>query len=195
MLDRLANWFGIPVTAGASGFLRRAAPVALGAVLFAAIGLAWPLSGAPTPPASASSPAIAPDVSAADRELDDFLAMARWGRPAYDAERARREAEAARLAAEAAAASGFNSVLASLGVIGISTTVDSRAVLLTKSGGDGERLTVGGTLPDGRVLVSVTGNSVVLEDADGGREELLLFPRHGQAVDAGEAPADGEGVP
>lgn len=196
MLDRLANWFGIRVTAGAPGFVRRAAPVALGAVLFAAIGLAWPLSGAPPPPASASSPAIAPDVSAADRELDDFLAMARWGRPAYDAERARREAEAARLAAEAAAAAGgLNPVLARLGVIGISTTVDSRAVLLTKPGGGGERLTVGGTLPDGRVLVSVTANSVVLEDADGGREELLLFPRHGEAVDAGEAPADGEGVP
>lgn len=196
MLDRLANWFGIRVTAGASGFLRRAAPVALGAVLFAAIGLAWPLSGAPTPPASAASPAIPPDVSAVARELDDFLAMARWGRPAYDAERARREAEAARLAAEAAAAaSGLNPVLARLGVIGISTTVDSRAVLLTKPDGDGERLTVGGTLPDGRVLVSVTANSVVLEDADGGREELLLFPRRGEAVDAGEAPAVGEGVP
>lgn len=195
MLDRLANWFGIRVTAGVPGLLRRGAPVALGAVLFAAIGLAWPLSGAPPPPASASSPAIAPDVSAADRELDDFLAMARWGIPAYDAEKARREAEAARLAAEAAAAGGLNIVLARLGVIGITTTVDSRAVLLTKPDGAGERLAVGGTLPDGRVLVSVTANSVVLEDAGGGREELLLFPRHGEAVDAGEAPADGEGVP
>ena len=195
MLDRLANSFGIRITAGAPGFLRRGAPVALGAVLFAAIGLAWPLSGAPTPPASASSPAVPPDLSAADRELDDFLAMARWGRPAYDAEKARRDAEAARLAAEAAAAGGINPVLASLGVIGITTTVDSHAVLLTKPDGDGERLTVGETLPDGRVLVSVTGNAVVLEDAHGGREELLLFQRRGEAVDTGEAPADGEGVP
>ena len=134
MLDRLANRFGIRVTAGVSGSLRRFAPVALGAVLFAAIGLAWPLRGSPTPLGSASSPAIPPDVSAADRELDDFLAMARWGRPAYDADKARREAEARRLAAEAAAAAGgINPELVKLGVIGISTAADSRAVLLDET--------------------------------------------------------------
>ena len=195
MLDRLANRFGIRVTAGVSGSLRRFAPVALGAVLFAAIGLAWPLRGSPTPPGSASSPAIPPDVSAADRELDDFLAMARWGRPAYDADKARREAEARRLAAEAAAAAGgINPELVKLGVIGISTAADSRAVLLTKPDGEGERLTVGETLPDGRVLVSVSRNAVVLEDAQGAREELLLFLRFGEDVIPGEPP-DEEGVP
>ena len=191
MLDRLANWFGIRVTPGASGFLRRGAPVALAAVLFAAIGLAWPLRGAPTPPAYASSPTIPPDVTAADRELDDFLAMARWGRPAYDAEKARRDAEAARLAAEAAAAAGgINPDLARLGVVGISSAADNHAVLLTRPDGAFVRLADGDVLPDGRVLVSVTGNAVVLEDADGGREELLLFLRYGEAVVAGEAPAE-----
>lgn len=198
MLDRLAKWTGIAVAAGVSGLAHRAAPVALGAVLFAAIGLAWPLKGSSLPSASASAPAIGADASAAGAELDGFLAMARWGRPAYDAEAARKAAEeAARLAAEKAAAGGLNPELVKLGVIGITTTGDSHAVLLTKPDGKGERLTDGETLPDGRVLVSVTANAVVLEDADGGREELLLFPRRGGVLVAGEAPADGdgEGVP
>ncbi|MCY3620146.1 MAG: hypothetical protein OXH68_00365 [Gammaproteobacteria bacterium] len=196
MFDRLANRIGFGVSPGASSFLRRAAPVALGAVLFAAIGLAWPLGGSSIPPAFSSSPAIGADASADGGELVDFLAMARWGRPAYDPEAARLAEEAARLAAErAAAAGGINPKLAELGVIGISTTVDSRAVLLTKPGGDHERLTVGEMLPDGRTLVSVAANAVVLEDAAGGRESLLLFLRHGGIVVAGEVPADEEGAP
>ena len=197
MFDRLANRIGFGVSPGASSFLRRAAPVALGAVLFAAIGLAWPLGGSSIPPAFSSSPAIGADASADGGELVDFLAMARWGKPAYDPEAARLAAEeAARLAAErAAAAGGINPKLAELGVIGISTTVDSRAVLLTKPDGDHERLTVGETLPDGRTLVSVTANTVVLEDAAGRRESLLLFLRHGGVVVAGEVPADEEGAP
>ena len=193
MPDRFAKWSVIGVPAGVSGLLRRAAPVALGAVLFAAFGLAWPLGGAPTPPAFPSAPAVAADGSADDRELDGLLAMARWGRPAHDPEQARLAAEAARLAAEAAAVGGLNRELAELGVVGISTTADSRAVLLTRPDGDGERLTVGETLPDGRVLVSVTANVVVLEDAGGESEELQLFPRLGGVVVGGEAPE--EGVP
>lgn len=196
MLDRLARSSGIGVTPGVSGFLRRIAPVALSAMLFAAIGLAWPLRGSPLPIASSSSLAIRPDASAADADLDGFLAMARWGRPAYDAEKARLAAEAARLAAEAAAAAGgLNPQLARLGVIGISAAGNRHAVLLTKPGGVFVRLTVGDALPDDRVLISVTANSLVLEDADGGREELLLFPRLGEVVIPGEAPTDGEGVP
>ncbi|MCY3840627.1 MAG: hypothetical protein OXH09_18590 [Gammaproteobacteria bacterium] len=194
MLDRLAKWTGIGVSAGMSGFLRRVAPVALGAVLFAAIGLAWPLRGSSTPPEFSPSPPTGADASANAGELDGFLAMARWGRPAYDPEAARLAAEeAARLAAERAAAGGINPELANLGVIGISTTAD--AVLLTKPDGGHERLTVGETLPDARTLVSVTANAVVLEDASGGRKELLLFLRHGGVVVAGEEPADGEGAP
>ena len=197
MFDRLAESLGTGVPAGVSGFVRRMAPVALGAVLFAAIGLAWPLRGSSIPSATPRTPAIGAEASAGTAELDDFLAMARWGRPAYDAEAARLAAEeAARLAAEKAAAlDGRNPNLAMLGVVGISTTEDSGAVLLTKPDGTGERLAVGERLPDGRVLVSVTGNVVVLEDANGKPEELVLFPRLGGVVAAGETPTDGEDVP
>ena len=198
MFDRLAKWTGIGVTPGVSGSLRRVAPAALGAVLFAAIGLAWPLGGSSIPPAFPSSPAIGADASGNVGELDAFLAMARWGRPAYDPEAARLAAEkAARLAAEeAAAADGRDPELANLGVVGISTTAASGAVLLTKPDGTGERLSVGERLPDGRVLVSVTANTVVLEDAAGKRKEMVLFPRlGGVAAVAGEAPTDGEDLP
>ena len=193
MFDQLAKSFRIGVNARVSESLRRASPVALTAVLFAAIGLAWPLQGSPTPDAFSPSPDIDPAASAGGGELDGFLAMARWGRPAYDAEAARRAAEEAeRLAREAALAGGINPVLAELGVIGISTAGDSHAVLLTEPDVDLVRLTVGDALPDGRVLVSVAANSLVLEDAYGGREELLLFPRFGE--DVLEAAAD-EGPP
>ena len=195
MFDRLAKWTGFGVSPGASGFLRRAAPVALGAVLFAVIGLAWPLRGSSIPPAFSSAPAIGADASADGGELDGFLAMARWGRPAHDPETARLAAEkAARLAAEKAAiADGRNPELARLGVVGISLSKDSGAVLLTKPDGTGDRLSVGERLPDGRLLVSVTGNTVVLEDADGERNELVLFPRLGGVVVAGETPTDRDG--
>ena len=196
MFDRLAKWTRIGVSARVSGYLHRMAPVALGAVLFAAIGLGWPLRGSSIPPVSSSSPAIGADASADGGELDGFLAMARWGKPAYDSEADRLAAEkAAREAAARAAAGGLNPALAELGVIAISTTADSRAVLLTKPDGQSERLTVGETLPDGRVLVSVAENAVVLKHAAGKPEELILFPRHGEVVVADEAPTDGEGVP
>ena len=185
MFDRLAKWTRIGVSARVSGYLHRMAPVALGAVLFAAIGLGWPLRGSSIPPVSSSSPAIGTDATADDGELDDFLAMARWGRPVHDTDVTRRDRDA----------TGLNRALAELGVIAISTTADSRAVLLTKPDGQSERLTVGETLPDGRVLVSVAENAVVLKHAAGKPEELILFPRHGEVVVADEAPTDGEGVP
>ena len=185
MFDRLSKSFRIGVNARVSDFLRRVSPVALTAVLFAAIGLAWPLQGSAPPDTAWRSPAIDPDASAHHGELDGFLAMSRWGRPAYDAEAARRAAEEAeRLAREAA---GLNPELARLGVIGISTAGDSHAVLLTKPDADLVRLTVGDALPDGRVLVSVAANSLVLEDGDGEPKEFVLFPRVGKyGVDAAD---------
>ena len=196
MLDRLAKWAGAIVPANASPSLRRAAPIALSALLFAAIGLAWPLAGSPSPSDFSSSATVRPDMAVGDGGLDGFLAMARWGRPAYDAEAARRAREAAEKAArDAAIAMGLNEVLARLGVIGITSSGANHAVLLTRPDGTQERLTDGEALPDGRVLISVSANALVLEDADGGREELLLFPRLGGVAVAGEPPMDGEDAP
>ncbi len=165
--------------------VRRLAPVALTAALFAVAGALWPLRGSLS--SSVAERVVNVPVAAATDEtrLDGFLAMPRWGRPAYDAERARLEAEAA--AAAAAAATGLNPELARLGVVGITASAGSRAVLLTRPGGT-VRLVDGDSLPDGRVLVSVTANALVLETADGLREELLLFHRLAEAVDVGKSP-------
>ena len=185
MFDRLPKPLRIGVNARVSESLRRVSPVALAAVLFAAIGLAWPLQGSAPPDTVSPSPAIDAGALTGDGELDGFLAMSRWGRPAYDPEAARRAAEEA--ARRAAVAAGLNPELARLGVIGISTAGDSHAVLLTKPEADLVRLTVGDALPDGRVLVSVAANSVVLEDAVGEPKEFVLFPRVGQyGVDAAD---------
>lgn len=185
MLDRLATWSRVGVPAGVSRLGRRAVPVALCAALFAVAGALWPLRGSPVALAPTAFPS-APTASAADSgRIDGFLAMARWGRPAYDAEKARRDAEGA----------GLNPKLARLGVTGITSSGGSHAVRLVRPDGTSERLTDGEHLPDGRVLVSVTANALVLEDADGGREELLLFPRLGGVTVADEPPTDGEALP
>ena len=128
-------------------------------------------------------------------ELDGFLAMRRWGTPVRtpedDAEAARLAAEAARLASEA----GMNPELAKLGVIGITSTASSRAVLLTHAGGVTVRLVDGDALPDGRILVSVAGNSLVLESTDGLREELVLFPPLDDTVSTDGLPPQGDAAP
>jgi len=73
-------------------------------------------------------------------------------------------------------ASGLNPELVKLGFIGLSRSAGEIAVLLTHPDGH-TRLTGGDSLPDGRTLLAVTDNDLTLEDADGRRETLVLFPR------------------
>ena len=189
MLDRLVP--GVP--AEVLRAMRRAAPVAVAAVLFAAFGAAWPLTGSPPPPPPPPSPdysnvAAAPAAGA----IDAFLAIARWGRAVRDPGKAGGDGEADD---DGPAARGINPELARLGVIGIASIGSRHAVRLTKPGGETVRLLDGDALPDGRVLVSVSANSLVLDNADGVRQELLLFARPGEPVVADEPPADGEALP
>ncbi|MDE0420334.1 MAG: hypothetical protein OXK76_05510 [Gammaproteobacteria bacterium] len=193
MLDRLTTWLGPRIPAGVRRPLRKAAPLILAAVLFAAIGAAWPLSGSPPPPAPPGPLEISAATSAHTEGLDGFLAMTRWGTPPYDPERARREEEERRRLA--GQQGGINPELAKLGVIGITSVASRHAVRLRKSGGAIVRLVDGDTLPDGRVLVSVAANSLVLQDAQGEPEELHLFSRVGEPLAADEPPADAEAVP
>ena len=165
----------------------------LAAVLFGALGLIIPLDSQPgaaqrgLPAEGAVTDLVPPG------ELDGFLGMRRWGTPVRTpeddaAEAARLAAEAARLAGEAA----MNPELAKLGVIGITSTASSRAVLLTRPDGATVRLVDGDVLPDGRVLVSVAGNSLVLESTDGLREELVLFPGLDDTVSTVGLPPQGD---
>lgn len=92
---------------------------------------------------------------------------------------------------------GLNPALKEMGFLGFIETVDGTLVLLANPEPDGGGITElapGDSLPDGRVLTSVTYNSITLtrrsegdDSAEADQEVLLLFPR-GESV-----PATGEG--
>lgn len=71
----------------------------------------------------------------------------------------------------------INPVLAEMGYVGLIVAGDESAVLLKSPEGGVVRMASGDVLPDGRTLVSVTGNSITLEAGDLPEEVLTLFPR------------------
>lgn len=74
--------------------------------------------------------------------------------------------------------SGLNPALKALGYVGLVVEADANTVLLTTTEGAVARLEPGDTLPDGRILADVEGNSITLRSADGGEVDVLeLFPR------------------
>ena len=80
-----------------------------------------------------------------------------------------------------------------MGFVGLIVSKDERAVLLRLPEGSVARIAPGGTLPDGRTLVSVTDNELTLK-AEGVPEEVLeLFPRIRRAPPAGDGGDDAEG--
>ena len=127
---------------------------------------------------------------AVPEDMSVFVSSDRWGVSLEDV------LEAA--AAENLARRGLNPALKSMGFLGLIETGDAIAVLLADpelDGGGIIQLAPGDTLPDGRVLTSVTDNSITLtsnpegaggsaDPTDGGgtgtdahQEVLLLFPR------------------
>ena len=68
-------------------------------------------------------------------------------------------------------------VLAEMGYVGLIVAGDESAVLLKSPKGGVVRMAPGDVLPDGRTLVSVTGNSITLKAGDLPEEVLTLFPR------------------
>ena len=82
-----------------------------------------------------------------------------------------------------------NPVLLEMGYVGLISARGRHAVLLALPGGKVVRMLPGDTLPDGRILVSVTDNSLTLR-AEGRAEEVLtLFPR----AKPGARARDGDG--
>ena len=130
---------------------------------------------------------------AVPEDLSAFVGSVRWG--------VSLEEVLETVAAENLARPGLNPALRRMGFLGLIETGDAIAVLLASpelDGGGIIQLAPGDTLPDGRVLTSVTDNSITLtssseaaggsadpEDsggagtnASGGHKEvLLLFPR------------------
>ena len=64
-----------------------------------------------------------------------------------------------------------------MGYVGLIVAGDESAVLLKSPKGGVVRMAPGDVLPDGRTLVSVTGNSITLKAGDLPEEVLTLFPR------------------
>ncbi len=158
--------------------------ILVGAVVVAA-ALAAPLR-LPETAARAERADVLPEGAAepAPEDLAAFLEIRRWGAlpPAPEPE----PAEPARPA--------LNPELARMGFVGLIDTPDSRAVLLALPEGDIVRMVPGDTVPDGRILVSVTDNDLTLEGEEGVAEVLTLFPPlppGGVSSDAGS----GEVVP
>ena len=72
---------------------------------------------------------------------------------------------------------GINPELLKMNFVGLITVQDQHIVLLKVPEVGIVRYVAGDTLPDGRLLVSVTDNSLRLKGEGVPEEELLLFPR------------------
>ena len=148
---------------------------ALALVLIAA--LATPVGLPETGALSGRDPALdrSPVEAAEAEDLGAFLASRRWGVALQDIidEAAAAAAAAARLAQEIE----MTRELAEIGFVGLMVEPTEYAVLLVMADGKISRLAGGDTLPDGRTLVSVTGNSLTLEGSEGQQDVLPLFPR------------------
>ena len=133
-----------------------------------------PEGGARTDPSNAL-PEGGVDVGPED--LDAFMASRRWGVSLNERAAPARQDEPA-----------INPALVKMGYVGLIAGKDQNVVLLALPEGEIVRMMPGDTLPDGRILVSVTDNSLTLK-GDGLSEDVLtLFPRvrtDRPALDAG----------
>ena len=102
----------------------------------------------------------------APEELGAFLESRRWG--AFVEEKAEEPPPPDE--------PSLNPVLARMGFVGLIVSGEASAVLLESPEGGVTRVAPGGTLPDGRVLVSVTDNRLTLKGEGMPEEVLTLFP-------------------
>ena len=148
---------------------------ALALVLLAALAIPVGLSESGTDGARDQVLNRAPVEAAQAEDLSAFLSSRRWGVVLQEI----LDEAAAAAAAEALAAQEMKMTreLAEIGFVGLMVEPSEYAVLLVLPDGKIARLAGGDTLPDGRALVAVTGNSLTLETDDGEQEVLPLFPR------------------
>ena len=145
--------------------------VAVGAAALLPVGSASPSegrAGATELPTVARMPA-APD-------LTPFLANRRWGVSVLEWRRERPEQQEQQVDEEQPAEPDSLALLQAIGFVGVAVNEKEQAVLLTVAEGTQVvRRRPGEALADGRVLVSVREEALVLERPDGSRETLALF--------------------
>ena len=123
----------------------------------------------------------------APEDLSAFLASERWGVPINESE----EVGDTPVKQDAPL---LNVVLVEMGYVGLVAVKDQRFVLLALPEGNIVRLSPGDTLPDGRILVSVTDNRLILRGGDLSEEVLTLFPRIRPDHSAPDTGGSGSGV-
>lgn len=106
-------------------------------------------------------------------DLGAFLEIRRWGAPP---ETAPGLSEPPRTPKTRPRPS-VNPILVKMGYVGLISARGRHAVLLALPDGKVVRMVPGDTLPDGRILVSVTENSLTLKAEGQAAEVLTLFPR------------------
>ena len=171
--------FGVSTTSGIMNWLlsdwRGWLAAGLVCCTTVAVALAMPVP-LPAPPSTASPvplPVLSGEVAAvaARDDFNTFLQSARWG---DHGPRTRKRAGSP--APAASPASTTNPELARMNYVGLITIHDQRTVLFEVPDVGVVRYVPGDRLPDGRVLVSVTDDSLTL-GADGRADEvLMLFP-------------------
>lgn len=107
-------------------------------------------------------------------DLAPFLANRRWGVSLLE-ERSKRQRQAAERATQTREPTPA-AALQAIGFVGVAVNPAESAVLLTLPEGGVIRRVTGEALADGRVLVAVRDDALVLERANGERDTLALFP-------------------
>ncbi len=183
------NWRQTPVWAAlsqAAAAIRHRAPAVLrgpmaatGLLLLVVVAMAalLPVGSASPDVARAGAAELPADAQLPQPpDLTPFLINRRWGFSVLDGRErlAQQETEAA---GGPPAEPNPRALLQAIGFVGVAVNEAEQAVLLTVSdGAEVVRRRPGEALADGRVLVSVREEALVLERSDGSQETLALFP-------------------
>lgn len=109
-------------------------------------------------------------------DLSPFLDNERWGMSIAAAGRQQQARQAQLETAAAMPEPTPREELQAIGFVGVAVNVDERAVLLALPNGEVVRRLAGDALADGRELVSIAEDALVLRRASGEQATLTLFP-------------------
>ena len=155
--------------------LALAAGFCLAAALLAAL---WPVGGLGNAARADRHAGVPPATSPRPVDLRPFLENERWGM-SIAAARAQRQGQASAPAEAGETPPPEPTALAALqaiGFVGVALSADEQAVLLTLPSGEVVRRLAGEALADGRELVSISQDALVLRHGGGQQTTLALFP-------------------
>jgi hypothetical protein len=148
------------------------------------LALVWPISSQNNAAANRDSLNVDENIPKIQdpENLTAFLESQRWGRSLQDFIQAIGEREAG--------LSGLNPILKEMGYVGLISSDAQKEVLLTLPDGGVRRIILGDELLDGRRLLEINKNSLVLINSNEEKEVLLLFPEVESKKDSEETEKD-----